>query len=83
MANLTIRVPNADVPDVLAALEQQWSKEASRLNPLYSELTQAERAAACIGAYLRQSTRNYRRAKEVERRRQLDTPIVVEEPGIT
>lgn len=83
MANLTIRVPNADVPDVLAALEQQWSKEASRINPLYSDLTPAERASACIGAYLRQTTKNHRRSKEVERRRQLDTPIVVEEPGIT
>lgn len=83
MANLTIRVPNADVPDVLAALEQQWSKEASRINPLYSDLTPAERASACIGAYLRQTTRNYRRSKEVGRRRQLDTPIVVEEPVIT
>ncbi|MBK9019813.1 MAG: hypothetical protein IPL72_07340 [Sulfuritalea sp.] len=83
MANLTIRVPNADVPDVLAALEQQWSREASRLNPLYSDLTPAERASACIGAYLRQTTKNHRRSKEVERRRQLDTPIVVEEPAIT
>ena len=51
MANLTIRVPNADLPDVLDALEQQWSKEASRINPLYSDLTPAERASACIGAY--------------------------------
>ena len=83
MANLTIRVPNADVPDVLAALEQQWSREASRLNPLYSDLTPAERASACIGAYLRQTTKNHRRSKEVERRRQLDTPIVAEETVIT
>jgi len=83
MANLTIRVPNADVPDVLAALEQQWSREASRINPLYSDLTPAERAAACIGAYLRQTTRNFRRAKEAERRRKLETPIVVDEPIIT
>ena len=83
MANLTIRVPNADLPDVLDALEQQWSKEASRINPLYSDLTPAERASACIGAYLRQSTRNYRRRKEVVRRRQIETPIVAEEPAIT
>jgi hypothetical protein len=83
MANVTIRIPNADMADVLAALEEIWSKEASRLNPLYSDLTPAERAAACIGAYLRQTTKNHRRSKEVERRRQLDTPIVVDEPTIT
>ena len=83
MANLTIRVPNADLPDVLDALEQQWSKEASRINPLYSDLTPAERAAACNSMYLRQITKAYRRRKEVERRRQLETPIVVDEPTIT
>jgi len=83
MARVTLNVPNADLSDVLAALEQQWSKEASRINPLYSDLTPAERAAACIGAYLRQTTRNFRRAKEAERRRKLETPIVVDEPIIT
>lgn len=83
MARVTLNVPNPDLPDVLDALEQQWSKEASRINPLYSDLTPAERAAACIGAYLRQTTRNFRRAKEAERRRKLETPIVVDEPIIT
>jgi len=83
MANVTNRVPATDMADVLAALEEIWSKEASRLNPLYSDLTPAERAAACNGMYLRQITKAYRRRKEVERRRQLDTPIVAEEPVIT
>ncbi len=83
MANVTIRIPNADMADVLAALEEIWSKNASRLNPLYSDLTLVERAAACNGMYLRQITKAYRRRKEVERRRQLDTPIVVEGPAIT
>ena len=83
MAQVTLNIPNNDMVDVLAALEQQWSKEASRLNPNYSDLLPRERAAACIGAYLRQTTRNFRRAKEAERRRKLETPIVVDEPIIT
>lgn len=83
MAKVTITVPNTDVPDVLAALEQAWSKEASRINPDYSSLLPADRAAACLGAYLRSITKGYRRQAEVERRRKLETPIVVDEPAIT
>lgn len=83
MAKVTLTVPNSDVLDVLAALEQAWSKEASRINADYSTLLPAERAAACLGAYLRSITKGYRRQAEVERRRQQETPIVVDEPGIT
>lgn len=83
MAKVTLTVPNTDVADVLDALEQQWSKEASRINPGYSELAPAERAAACLGAYVRSITKARRRSAEVERRKQLEAPIVVAEPDIT
>ena len=83
MAQITIRVPNPDLPDVLAALEQQWSKEASRRNPAYSELPPQDRAAACLGAFVRSVTKAHRRTAEVERRRRQEPPIVVPEPDIT
>lgn len=83
MARVTLNVPNADLPDVLDALERQWSREASRLNPTYSELPPQDRAAACLGAYLRGLTKGHRRTVEVERRRRTEAPIVVPEPDIT
>lgn len=83
MARVTLNVPNPDLPDVLDALEQQWSREASRLNPGYSELSPQDRAAACIGAYVRSITKSHRRTKEVERRRRQEPPIEVPEPDIS
>lgn len=83
MARVTLNVPNPDLPDVLAALERQWSREASRINSGYSELAPQDRAAACLGAYVRSITKGHRRTAEVERRRKLEAPIVVVEPDIS
>lgn len=83
MARVTLNVPNPDLTDVLDALERQWSKEASRINPGYSELSPQERAAACLGAYVRSITKGHRRTKEVERRRRQELPILVSEPDIS
>lgn len=83
MTQITLTVPNSDALDVLAALEEQWSREASRLNADYSSLTPTQRAGACIAAYLRSITKSHRRRAEVERRRRLEAPLVVEEPDVT
>ena len=83
MVRATLTVANKDLPDVLAALERQWSREASRINSGYSELAPQDRAAACLGAYVRSITKGHRRAAEVDRRRREIAPIVVAEPDIS
>lgn len=83
MAKITLNVPNNDLPDVVTALEKIWSRDASRRNPDFSSLTPQDRAAACLGEYVRSITKSERRTAEVERRRKLETPIVVDEPAIT
>jgi len=83
MAKVTITVPNNDLADVVSALEKIWSQDASRRNPDFSSLTPQDRAAACLGEYVRSVTKAQRRAAEIERRRQVETPIVVDEPTIT
>ena len=61
-----IIVPNADAPDVLAALEQNYRSEAINMfhsgSPAgYDALSGVNKARDCIRAFLRIQTRNYRR----------------------
>lgn len=83
MATITITVPNPDALDVLAALEKAWSVQAGNRHDNYSSFTNNQKAAACIGEYLRSITKAYRHSAEVERRRRTEAPIVVDEPTIT
>lgn len=82
MATVSISVPNPDAADVLAALEQHWSRRASLRHKDYSSLSATGRAGACIAEYLREITKGYRRTKEVQRRKELESPIVIAEPDI-
>lgn len=67
MAILTVNVPNADVPDALAAIEQVWAGDAARLyfadRASYDAAPAAQRAKACVGAWLAVTTKNYRTTK--------------------
>ena len=83
MAKVTLNIPPTDLADVVTALEKIWSRDASRRNPDFSSLTPQDRAAACLGEYVRSITKSERRTAEVERRRKLEAPIVVDEPAIT
>lgn len=60
-----IEVPNADAPDVLAALEQRWKADAVRLVTglgfVYDDLPARHKMRACLVAQLRVITKNYRR----------------------
>ena len=64
MAVLSITVPNADVPDALAAIEQVWAGDAARLffadRDAYDAAPAAARAAAGVGAWIAVTTMNYR-----------------------
>jgi len=82
MAAISVNVPNADVPDALAALEQGWAGDAARLyfadRAAYDAANANQRAKACLAAFIAVSTRNYRQ-RELER---TNIPIAVE-PVIT
>ena len=60
-----IQVPNADAPDVLAALEQRWKTDAVRLTTrlgfVYDDLPPRHKIRACLVAQLRVITKNRRR----------------------
>ena len=61
-----IDVPNPDAPDVLAALEQSYRSDAINMfhsgSPAgYDALSGVNKARDCIRAFLRVTTRNYRR----------------------
>ena len=73
-----IEIPNADAPEVLAALESRWKADAVRLAEpaVYDELPPRERIGACLRAQLRVITRN-RRREAAER------AVSVLEPEIT
>jgi hypothetical protein len=65
MASLTVNVPNADVPDALAAIERIWANDAVRLffggdATAYAASTPTVRAKACVGAWITVMTKNYR-----------------------
>lgn len=84
MATLNLQVPNPDVADVLAALERAHGVDAVQISQVpYSTLTNAQKASVCLSVYLRRLTKEYRRSVEVERRRSLETPIVVVEPDVS
>ena len=82
MAQITITVPNSDALDVLAALERAWSVQAGNRHDNYSSFTNNQKAAACIGEYLRSITKAHRHSAEVERRRRQEAPIEIAEPDI-
>ena len=73
-----IQVPNADAPDVLAALEQRWKTDAERLTTglglVYDDLPVRHKLRACLVAQLRVITRNHRREAA---ERALDVPETV------
>ena len=73
-----IEVPNADAPDVLAALEQRWKADAVRLTTglgfVYDDLPPRHKLRACLVAQLRVITRNRRREAT---ERALDVPETV------
>jgi hypothetical protein len=60
-----ITIPNADVPDVVAAIEQIWMADAVRLffggdSAAYDAATLAVRGQALVKAWLIVTTKNYR-----------------------
>ena len=62
----SIDVPNPDAADVLAALEQAYRSDAINMfhsgSPAgYDALSGVNKARDCIRAFLRVTTRNYRR----------------------
>lgn len=81
MANVTISIPNPDVPDALAALEQRFKSEAINMyfsgSPAgYDALSDANKGKALIGAFLTLLMRNYRK-------QQAEAAISVTDPVIT
>lgn len=65
MATLSLTIPNADVPDAMAAIEQVWKNDAVRLffgndQTAYGAATVTARAKALVAAWLVVSTKNYR-----------------------
>lgn len=73
-----IQIPNADAPDVLAALEQRWKADAVRLTTslgfVYDDLPPRHKLRACLVAQMRVITKNRRREAA---ERVLDVPEVV------
>lgn len=66
MASVTITIANADVPDVLAAMEATWRKDAVALffagdDTAYDALTPAQKGRTLILADLTVRTINWRR----------------------
>ena len=74
-----ITVPNADAPDLIAALEQRWKADAVRLTTTagleYDTLTPAQKVRAMTIAIYRVHTKNYRRVVAEE-------AIAVVEPDV-
>lgn len=66
MATVSVDINNADVPEVLAAVEEQYRSHAINLffsgNPAtYDALSAQNKGKALLAAFLRVTTRNYRR----------------------
>lgn len=81
MANVTVSVAPIDVPDTLAALEQQFRAQAINTffagDPAgYDALTGPQKARECLKAAIRILTRNYRRT-------QAEQAIAVAEVDVT
>lgn len=81
MANVTVSVAPIDVPDTLAALEQQFRAQAINTffsgNPAgYEALTDAQKGKALLAVFLRIITRNYRRT-------QAEQAVIVADPDVT
>ena len=65
MAVLSVTVPNADMPEVLAAIEKRWKPEAIKLmgdEAAYDALTGNQKMQANLRVILRTYVRNERRA---------------------
>lgn len=67
MANITVVIPNPDVPDALEAMEGVWLSEAARLAAnlglVYDDLTDNQKLRVLLGSVLRARVRNVRRER--------------------
>lgn len=68
MAQVTLNVPNADVPDIFAALNSAVGADAVRIfasgsQATFDAATQLQRAQWLIAALIAVTTRNYRTAQ--------------------
>ena len=82
MANITLTIPNADVAEVLAAVESRWKPDAVRIahggdTAAFEALAPAQRLRQCLAAMLRVYVRNERRSKAEREAAQAVTEVDV------